>query len=117
MSANCDVIVIFLIYGQFEAIPIPHSECMICKTCIFINSNLWSYKNWEKRTKKKHSSHTIVLNKGIIFDKKWWFFCKKNADISKNKGVLVLKDIFSKTTYVCVLTSQISSFYHKYNEF
>ena len=37
-------------------------------------------------------------------------FCKKNADISKIKKVLVPKDIFSKTTYVFVLTHQISSF-------
>ena len=37
-------------------------------------------------------------------------FLQKNADISKIKGALVLKDIFSKTAYVCVLTYQISSF-------
>ena len=30
------------------------------------------------------------------------FFCKKNADISKITGVLVLKGMFSETTYVCV---------------
>ena len=37
-------------------------------------------------------------------------FCKENADISKIKGVLVLKGVFSETTHVCVLTHQISSF-------
>ena len=31
-------------------------------------------------------------------------FCKKNADISNIKWILVLKDIFSETTYVRVLT-------------
>ena len=45
MSANCDVIVIFLIYDQFGAIRKPDSGCKICKTYIFINSNLLSYKN------------------------------------------------------------------------
>ena len=45
MSANCDVIVIFPIFGQFGAIRKPDSERIVCKTYIFINSNLLSYKN------------------------------------------------------------------------
>ena len=47
MSENCDVIVIFLIYGQFGAIWKRDSEHIVCKTYVFINSNLLSYnKNW-----------------------------------------------------------------------
>ena len=53
MSANCDVIVIFPIYGQFGEIRKTDSESMICKTCIFINSNLLSYKNWKILTSVK----------------------------------------------------------------
>ena len=45
MSENCDVIVIFPIYSQFEAIWKPDSGHIVCKTNIFINSNLLSYKN------------------------------------------------------------------------
>ena len=45
MSANCDVTAIFPIYGQFGAIQKLHSGCIVCKTYIFINSNLLSYKN------------------------------------------------------------------------
>ena len=45
MSANCDVIVIFPIYGQFGAIRKPDSGRIICKTYIFIKSYLLSYKN------------------------------------------------------------------------
>ena len=45
MSAYCDVIVIFLIYGQIGAIRKLDSGCTVCKTYIFINSNLLSYKN------------------------------------------------------------------------
>ena len=45
MSANCGVIVIFPIYGQFGAIRKPDSGRIVCKTYIFINSNLLSYKN------------------------------------------------------------------------
>ena len=35
-----DVIVIFLIHGQFGAILKPDSGQIACKTCIFTNSNL-----------------------------------------------------------------------------
>ena len=45
MLANCDVIVVFLIYGQFGAIQRLDSRRIVCKTYIFINSNLLTYKN------------------------------------------------------------------------
>ena len=45
ISDNCDVIVIFPIYGQFRAIRKPDPGRTVCKTYIFINSNLLSYKN------------------------------------------------------------------------
>ena len=45
MSRNCDVIVIFPIYGQFGAIHKPDSGRIVCITYLFINSNLSSYKN------------------------------------------------------------------------
>ena len=75
ISTNCNVIVIFPIYGQFGAIQKPDSERKVCKIYIFID---------------------ILL--------------QKNANISKIKEVLVLKGIFSETTYMCILTYQISSF-------
>ena len=45
---SCDAIVIFPIYGQFGDIWRPDSGRMVCKTYIFINSNLLSYKNWKQ---------------------------------------------------------------------
>ena len=42
MLANCDVIVIFSIYGQFRAIRKPDSGRRSCKTCILIKRNLFS---------------------------------------------------------------------------
>ena len=45
MSANCDFIVIFLVYDQFGAIRKPGSGRIVCKSYIFITSNLLSYKN------------------------------------------------------------------------
>ena len=44
-SANCDVIVIFPIYGQFGAIWKPNSRHIVYKTYFSINSNLLSYNN------------------------------------------------------------------------
>ena len=43
MSANCDVIVIFPIYGQFGAIRKPHSGRIVIRTYVLINSYLLSY--------------------------------------------------------------------------
>ena len=48
MSANCDVIVNFSIYGQFGATRKLDSGRIVCKTYIFIESNLLSYKNWKQ---------------------------------------------------------------------
>ena len=48
MLANCDFIVFFPIYGQFAAIRKPDSRRMVCKTYIFINSNVLSYKTWKQ---------------------------------------------------------------------
>ena len=45
MSTDGDIIVISSIYGQFGAIQKPDSRRIVCKTYIFINSNLFSYKN------------------------------------------------------------------------
>ena len=45
MSKNCDVIVIFWIFGQFGAIRRPDSGHRVCKSYVFSNSNLLSYKN------------------------------------------------------------------------
>ena len=44
MLANCEVIVLFSIYGQFSAIRKPDSGHMVYKTYIFINTNLSCYK-------------------------------------------------------------------------
>ena len=45
---NCDVIVIFLMYGQFRAIWKLDSRCRVCKIYVSVKNNLLS----ENRTKK-----------------------------------------------------------------
>ena len=45
ISENCDVIVIFRIFGQFGAVRGPDFGHRVCKIYVFINSNLSSYKN------------------------------------------------------------------------
>ena len=48
ISANCDIIVISTVYGQFGAIWKLDSRRIVCKTYIAIKSNLLSYKNWKQ---------------------------------------------------------------------
>ena len=45
ITANCDVIVLFLIYGKSKAIRKLDSGRIVCKTYTSINSNLISLKN------------------------------------------------------------------------
>ena len=45
MSEHCDVTVIYSIYGRFGAIRKPEYKCRVCKTYVFISSNLLCYKN------------------------------------------------------------------------
>ena len=45
MSGNCDVIVIFQIFGQSGAVQRPDSGHRVWKSYVFSNSNLLSYKN------------------------------------------------------------------------
>ena len=45
MSKNCDVIVIFMIFGQFGAIWKLDSGHKVCKSYVFSNKNVLSYKN------------------------------------------------------------------------
>ena len=42
MSENCDIIVIFWIFGQFGAVRMPDSGHVVCKSYVFSNSNLLS---------------------------------------------------------------------------
>ena len=44
-SENCDVIVIFRIFGQFGAVRKLDSGHRVCKSYAFSNSNLFSYKS------------------------------------------------------------------------
>ena len=48
MSSDCDVIVIFPIYGQFGTIRKLDSGRIVCKNYVLIESNFVSYKNWKQ---------------------------------------------------------------------
>ena len=109
MLQNCDVIAIPLIYGQFAAIWKPVSGRIVCKPYISINSNLSSYKNWKQNWKTTNTALTLALWVKVLFWPKNYIFF--NGDISKIKRALVLKDIFSETTYCVYLRAkfQVSS--------
>ena len=109
MSAICEVIVIFLFYVQFVAIRKPDSGHMVCKTYIFISSKFLTYKNWKQNWTISNTALILLLLVEVLFLAKNADFFQKKSDINKIKGVLVIKVIFFKTAYVCVLTYQISS--------
>ena len=106
MTGNFDVIVIFLIYGQFEAIREANSGRMICKTNFFINGNLLKHNYKTSSTSLTHLLWVKILS--IML--KYVNFLGKKLDISKFNRALGLKVVFSETTYGCVLTYPISSF-------
>ena len=58
---NYDVIVISSIYSKFAAIRKPDSERTACKTYIFNNSNLLSFKNWKQNEKISVTALTLLL--------------------------------------------------------
>ena len=62
---------------------------------------LKSYKNWKQNQKMSNTALTLLLWVSYCF------FLQKNADVGKIKRALLLKFIFSKTLYVCVI--QVSS--------
>ena len=112
ISTNCDVIFIFLIFGQFGTIRKPKSGRIVCIVC---NSKLLFYNNWNQSYRISNAALIVMPWVKVLFlVKKCWCFAKKC--ISKIKVVLALKGIFSETTYVYVLTKQIWSFEHNSNE-
>ena len=80
---------------------------MVYNSNIFINSNLSSYKNWKQNYKNYNAALILFHWEKVLFLPKYVDFLQENADISKIKGLLVLKGIFSETKYLCILTYQI----------
>ena len=64
----------------------------------------------KNRTKKSITALKLLLCVKVPFLLKNATFLPKYADNSKIKEILIVKGIFSETTYVYVLTYQISSF-------
>ena len=110
MSASFNFIVIFPIYGYYGTIQKQDSRCILCKTYIFIRSNLLSYKNWKQSGKICNTAFTLLLWVKVPFLPRNAKFLKENAEISKIKAALLLQAIFSKTTYLCALTHQMLCF-------
>ena len=103
MSTNCDIIVIFPIYGQFGVTQKPDSGHIVCKTYFSSKVTFYTTKT-DSRTKKSN----IDLSKGTAFAKNTDFL-QEGADIRKIKRALVLKGLFSETAYVCTYKFQVSS--------
>ena len=110
MSADCGTIVIFPIYGQFGAIRKWDSGSIVCKTYIFINSNLLSYKIWKQNYKIFNTALTLLLWVNYYFLAKNAAFCaKKKLASAKLRRPWHYRVYFLKL-HICILTYQISSF-------
>ena len=104
MSANCEVIVTFLIYAKFGAFQKPYFRCILCKTYISINGNLLSYKNLKQNWKISNTALTLFLWIKVLSVGEMLIVLWKKTDLGKIRKGLVLTGIFSETTYVCVFT-------------
>ena len=103
MSVNCDIIVMFPIFAQFGAIRKPDSGRIVCKTYIFISSDLLSYKSWKQNWKISYTTLTL-LSKDTVFAKKCWFFAKKPQNMltsAKLRGPWYWKIYFLKV-HMCL---------------
>ena len=89
-----------------------NSRCILYDSYIFINSNGLSYKKWKQNKKFSNMAFMQQLSVNLLyyFREKLLMFCKKNAGISKIKGFLELKGIFSETKYLCIPMYQIQVF-------
>ena len=67
MSVNCDIIVIFPIYGRLGAIRKPDSGRIVCKTYIFINNNVLSYKNGKQNLKISNTDLALLIWVKVLF--------------------------------------------------
>ena len=105
-SKYCNAVAIFF---QFTT-NLEQSGSCIYSLWLSINDNLLSYKNWKQNEKISNTTLTLLFRVKALF----W---PNNADISKIEGALMLKGIFSETTYECVATWQIWNFLHNSNEF
>ena len=95
ISRSCDVVVIFPVFGQCGAIRKPDSGCTVCKTYIFINSNLLSYKNWKQSCKVSNTALTLFLWVKLIFMPKKYFFLQKILTSAKLRGSWYQKVYFT----------------------
>ena len=70
-----------------------------CLKLTFSLTKTFYFTKTENRAKKSLTQLSCYCFK-VVLQPKMLIFCKKNVDISKIKEVLVLKGIFSKTTYI-----------------
>ena len=77
MPENCDVTAIFSFYGQFGTFWNPDSGRIVCKTKIFIKSNLLSYKKWKQNEKISNTALALLLWVRFYFGQKVLIFFKK----------------------------------------
>ena len=100
MSANCDVIIFFPIYGQFVAIRKPDFRRMVYKTYILIKNNLFILE--KLKTELKISDTALMLTQ-LLYSLKNGDFLQKKCWHQQSQEVLGTKR-YLFWTYLCVST-------------
>ena len=96
---------------------IPDAQSVKVIFSLIVTLYLTKIKNRTKKYLTQLSNYKLTLRVKVISWPKNADFLQKNANISNIKRALVLKGIFSKTTYICLVTCKILSFCHNSNEF
>ena len=81
-----DIVVIFWIFGQFGAVWRPDSDHRVCRSCVFSNSNLWSYKNWIQNYKIFNTALTLLPRVMVLSRTKTTNFSQKKFWHQQNQG-------------------------------
>ena len=91
-------------------------DAQYVKLTFSLTVTLYLRKSGNKTRKPLIQLSHYCFEQRYYFGQKIVFFLQKDTEISKIKRALVMKGTFSETTYVCVLTYQISSFQHISNK-
>ena len=87
MLENCDIIVIFRIFGQFEVIRRQDSGHRVWKSYVFSISNLFLTKTENRTNKSLTQLSHYCFEERYFFGQKTLIFLQKNAGIIKIKGI------------------------------
>ena len=86
ISENCDVIVIFRIFGQFRAVRRPDSGHRVCKSYVSVTVTFPLTKNENRNRKSLTQLSHYCFEQRYFFGQKTLLFCRKMLTSAKMLG-------------------------------